>query len=372
MKNIFFNDLQILQKKSWTFYKSFKVSLSKLKLKNISDDLHQLNSKNVAKLLQKLSLKDCNRLNSEHYVSALILRADLSQDLQSDNNFFKKLQQFDSQHSLVCIYEKHCLKTAQQFLTKNKQWWVLNLYSEDVTLWIWLLDSSLTFVQDISVQTKKTLHEQDTDSAKYLDKNIYCQICISVLDRDTAWKNKWLVRLSAEKRHNVSHIKSSFLMYKVRDALTIWETDFKLASSNQIQLEVLEVSDLIFQLRTALSVLLSSLLTYVLSALILFLMCLVHDAIITIIQALAFTSQCSAIVNKSLCLMMLYSLCNVIRVFSALKVIQVLCVHYVSFTHDVHCMTATSSALNVHWTLRSLIMSNVHWTSESLIISNVC
>ena len=126
-----------------------------------------------------------------------------------------------------------------------------------------------------------------------------------------------------------------------------------------------------FQLRAALSVVLSSLLTHALSVLILFLMHLVHDAIITIIWALAFTSQCSAIMNKLLCLMMLYSLCNVIRVFSALKVIQVLCVHYVSFTHDVHCMTATSSALNVHWTLRSLIMSNIHWMLRSLIMSNV-
>ena len=126
-----------------------------------------------------------------------------------------------------------------------------------------------------------------------------------------------------------------------------------------------------FQLRVTLSTLLSPLLTHALSVLILFLMYLVHDAIITIIWALAFTLQCSAIVNKSLCLMMLYSLCNVIRVFSALKVIQVLCVHYVSFTHDVHCMTATSSALNVHWTLRSLIMSNIHWMLRSLIMSNV-
>ena len=155
------------------------------------------------------------------------------------------------------------------------------------------------------------------------------------------------------------------------NSLTIWETDFKLALSDQIQLEVLKVSNLISQLRAALSALLNLLLTYTLNTLILFLMHHVHNAIITIIWALAFTPQCSAIVNKSLCLMMLYSLCNVIRVFSALKVIQVLCVHYVSFTHDVHCVTATSSALNVCWMLRSLIMSNVCWTSESLIMSNV-
>ena len=42
---------------------------------------------------------------------------------------------------------------------------------------------------------------------------------MSVLSRDTVWKNKWLVRLSPEKRHNVLHVESSLVMCEVRDSL---------------------------------------------------------------------------------------------------------------------------------------------------------
>jgi len=144
MKNIFSNNLQILQKKSWTFCRSFKIPLSKLKLEDIPDNPRQLDSKNVANLLKKFNLKDCNRLNPENYVSALVSRADLPQALQPDNKFFKEPQHFDPQHSLVCIHEKHRLEAAQQFLAGDKQWWVLNLYSDGVTLWVWLLGLPLT------------------------------------------------------------------------------------------------------------------------------------------------------------------------------------------------------------------------------------
>ena len=144
MENISSDDLQILREKSRTFCGSFKVPLSKLKLEDIPDNPRQLDPKNVANLLQKFSLEDCNRLDPEHYVSALVSRADLPQGLQSDNNSFKEPQHFDPQHSLVCIHGKHRLEAARQFLAGDERWWVTDLYSEGVTLWIWLLGSSLT------------------------------------------------------------------------------------------------------------------------------------------------------------------------------------------------------------------------------------
>ena len=134
MENISPNDLQILQEKSRTFCGSFKIPLSKLKLEDIPDNPRQLDPKNVANLLEKFNLEDCNRLDPENYVSALVSRADLPQALQPDNKFFKKSQHFDPQHSLVCIHGKHCLEATQQFLAGDERWWVSDLYSDGVTL----------------------------------------------------------------------------------------------------------------------------------------------------------------------------------------------------------------------------------------------
>ena len=85
-------------------------------------------------MLKKFILKDCNRLDSEHYIFTLIYRANLLQDLKTkNNNLFIKLQNFDSQYLVLYIYEKYYLKAAYQFLTNNKEWWVTDLYSDNRT-----------------------------------------------------------------------------------------------------------------------------------------------------------------------------------------------------------------------------------------------
>ena len=70
------------------------------------------------------------------------------------------------------------------------------------------------------------LREQNFDSARYFDEDIYRQIRIAILDKKTssdekfARRNKWLARLSStEKRRNVSRMKSSSIMREVRESL---------------------------------------------------------------------------------------------------------------------------------------------------------
>ena len=121
MKNIISNNLQIFQKKSWTFCESFKISLNKLKHKDILNNPRQLDPQNVANLLEKFVLKDCNRLDSEHYVSTLICRVNLLQGSQTKDNLFKEPQHFDPQYSLLCVHEKHHLEATCQFLTEDEE-----------------------------------------------------------------------------------------------------------------------------------------------------------------------------------------------------------------------------------------------------------
>lgn len=79
---------------------------------------------------------------------------------------------------------------------------------------------------DINAHAKNTLREQDSGSARYFDGDIYSQIRIATLDKETssdekfARRNKWLARLSStEKRRNVSRMESSPIMREVRESL---------------------------------------------------------------------------------------------------------------------------------------------------------
>ena len=133
MENITSNDLQIFREKSRTFCGSFKIPLSKLKHEDIPDNPRQLDPRNVANLLEKFVLEDCNRLDPEHYVSALIRRADLPQGSQTKDNPFKEPQHFDPQYPLLCVHGKHRLEAARQFLAGDEEWWVADLYSDGTT-----------------------------------------------------------------------------------------------------------------------------------------------------------------------------------------------------------------------------------------------
>jgi len=129
MANVPPNDLQILREKGRTFCGSFKIPLSKLKLEEIPDNPRQFDPKNAAKLLERFHLEKCNRLEPEHYVSALVSKADLPQSLQPHSNPFEEPQHFDPPQPLPCIDGEHRLEAANRFLAGEDRWWVANLYS---------------------------------------------------------------------------------------------------------------------------------------------------------------------------------------------------------------------------------------------------
>lgn len=160
MTNVFSNDLQILRKKNRTFCESFKISLSKLKLEKILDNSRQFDSKNAAKLLKRFHLEKCNRLESKHYVFALVSKANLSQSLQPHSNSFEKSQHFDSSQSLLCIDDEHRLKVANRFLAEKDRWWIANLYFNDMRSRLWLLRSLLSI--QISTRMQKTRYASRT------------------------------------------------------------------------------------------------------------------------------------------------------------------------------------------------------------------
>ena len=78
---------------------------------------------------------------------------------------------------------------------------------------------------DINAHAKNALREHDPGSAKYFDGDIYRQIRIAALDTSrpseitTARRNKWLARLSSEKRRTLLRIERSLVMRKVRNGL---------------------------------------------------------------------------------------------------------------------------------------------------------
>lgn len=73
------------------FCKSFQISLDKLQAEKLFENLRQRNDKNIARLLNKFSVKD-QRLEPENHMLALVSRFALSQFSRSSDNIFEESQ----------------------------------------------------------------------------------------------------------------------------------------------------------------------------------------------------------------------------------------------------------------------------------------
>lgn len=115
INNLLSNNLQIFREKSRIFCDSIKISLDKICYKEFLNNLRQFNKKDVTILLDFFCSKNCLRLNSEHYVSALISRSAISWDLYSE----KELLRFNLEHSVICLHERYCLKATRNFFAED-------------------------------------------------------------------------------------------------------------------------------------------------------------------------------------------------------------------------------------------------------------
>jgi len=88
------------------FCNSIKISLDKIYYKELFNNLRQFNEKNIMILLNFFCLKNCLCLNLKHYVSALISRSIMFQDLHLE----EKSSRLNLEHSVICLHERHCLK----------------------------------------------------------------------------------------------------------------------------------------------------------------------------------------------------------------------------------------------------------------------
>lgn len=137
MKSLSIKDLQIFQEKSRMFCESFQISLDKLQAEKLFENLRQRNDKNIARLLNKFSVKD-QHLELENHVLTLVSWFALFQFNRSSNNIFEESKWFISKSTLQVLREEHLLKATRKFFKESNRWWVMNLYSEDRKVRFWL------------------------------------------------------------------------------------------------------------------------------------------------------------------------------------------------------------------------------------------
>jgi hypothetical protein len=134
MENHSTDNLQIFLEKSRTFCGSFKIPLDKLKPEKIPDNPRQFDPKNKAELVRKFNLVNCQKLDPEHYVPALISRADLPQSVRPNRNLFDEPEQFNPPRELIYIDGQHRLEAAKEFLAGEDRWWVANLFADGMVV----------------------------------------------------------------------------------------------------------------------------------------------------------------------------------------------------------------------------------------------
>ncbi len=139
MKSLSIKDLQIFREKSRMFCESFQISLDKLQAEKLFENLRQRNDKNIARLLNKFSVKD-QRLEPENHMLALVSWFALSQFSRSSDNIFEESQWFILKSTLQVLCEEHLLKAMRKFFKESNRWWVTNLYSEGRKVRFWLRD----------------------------------------------------------------------------------------------------------------------------------------------------------------------------------------------------------------------------------------
>lgn len=116
--------MQLLREKSRTYCGLFKILLSKVKLEDIPENQRQFGSRDAARLQKSFDLTWCIKIEPDHYVFALMFRANLPRGLQKYGNPFEEPQHFDPPQLLTCIDGEHRLEAIDQFLAGKDRWWV--------------------------------------------------------------------------------------------------------------------------------------------------------------------------------------------------------------------------------------------------------
>ena len=101
-----------------------------------------LRPKNIQRLKRIFAIEGCHRFVPEHYIAALISRPDLEAAIQRSGTSQAALFQITGEEPpkleilefrpLKFLHERHRLQTASEYFLFDDNWWIVDLYLNDI------------------------------------------------------------------------------------------------------------------------------------------------------------------------------------------------------------------------------------------------
>ncbi|KAI9676517.1 MAG: hypothetical protein M1817_000675 [Caeruleum heppii] len=193
-------ELSLLKQKKAHFRGSARVQIKHLRFEtHKSSGTRSLDPANVRRLERIFEIQGCARLDPEHYVPALISKADLDRTLARSAITPAILHRFDEPPTLdldpttrlTCLHGKHRLQAAEHFLLPGDKWWVVDLYAAD-----------------LPADAKSEIREEYSNALNFSDGDIYRNVRRHQRRSERAEEGKWLARLTESKRKDLRQLQT--------------------------------------------------------------------------------------------------------------------------------------------------------------------
>ena len=195
------------------FRGSAKITLQQLRFEgeNVPGG-RALNYKNVDRLSTVFTSEGCLRLEPDHHIPVLIEQEKLDRALelsnvgQSDLLDFRRVPptlSFDGLEPIFALHGRHRIEAARRFLDPFDQWWVVDLYSTE-----------------LSTAAKVDLRTEYSNERGFSDGDVFRHLRHYQLADNAIQAGKWRARLSDSKHTDIQTLQSRYqAMSKAFDEL---------------------------------------------------------------------------------------------------------------------------------------------------------
>ncbi|CAI7613149.1 unnamed protein product [Penicillium pancosmium] len=190
MESHAFNDLErrLVNERRLKFQGTARVNLSDI---GHFQSTRQYDSRNVERLCGIFRETGCHRFDIQNHVTALVTRRALKRACRSAQMKVKELLQVPSDKCPIlgfspgevsCLHGQHRLKAAEEILPPSEQWWMVDLY-----------------LDDISLDLKNALVDEYANEKDPSDGEIYRKLRQYQNEYNAPFQKRWWARLSDNK-----------------------------------------------------------------------------------------------------------------------------------------------------------------------------
>jgi hypothetical protein len=210
-------DRRIFFEKASHYRGRAKIRLRNFELERI--DVRTIHDKQVSHLAKSFQGEGCFRLNPDNYVKALINSNALHRALRSQNLEGNDLRDGEppllnlpASAKVKILHGRHRILAARK--CHDLTWWVAELYSGKIVLALTERNWQLTFRIELPADIASVIREEDPNAKQYCDGDIYRSIRYYEAIGNVTEQEKWLARLTPDKRKRIDCMDKRFRRLK--------------------------------------------------------------------------------------------------------------------------------------------------------------